>query len=146
AYAGKSRRGRETPTRQRSDSLVSGSAEIAAREVQCRLPPGSRRTGRRNRRRHILRRVVMSKVQLVSQRRGLKRGFTLVELLVVITIIVVLMAILLPAVLKSREMARSTQCQSNLRQLNLGLLEFQTAQGFYAPYRMENNYFVNQYG
>ena len=75
-----------------------------------------------------------------------RRGFTLIELLVVITIITVLIALLLPAIAKSRESARSTQCMSNLRQLNLGLLQFQTSHGFYAPYRMENNYFVNQYG
>jgi prepilin-type N-terminal cleavage/methylation domain-containing protein len=44
-------------------------------------------------------------------------GFTLIELLVVIAIISMLMAILMPVLRKTRMMARSMRCQTNLRQL-----------------------------
>ncbi len=48
-------------------------------------------------------------------------GFTLIELLVVVAIIAVLVAILLPALAATRERAKLTVCQSNFRQINLGL-------------------------
>ncbi len=53
-----------------------------------------------------------------------KRGFTLIELLVVIAIIAILAAILFPVFAKAREKARMTSCQSNLKQLALGLLQY----------------------
>lgn len=60
-----------------------------------------------------------------------RSGITLIELLIVIAIITLLLQIALPAIEMSREAARRTQCQNNLRQITLAFQNHHDTQGYY---------------
>src|ERR1700749_4060371 len=65
---------------------------------------------------------------------GKVRGFTLIELLVVIAIIALLAAILFPVFARARENARRSSCQSNMKQMSLGIIQYlQDADEFFPP-------------
>jgi prepilin-type N-terminal cleavage/methylation domain-containing protein len=69
--------------------------------------------------------IHQKQVAKTAQRVSDRNAFTLVELLVVIAIIGILVALLLPAIQAAREAARRSQCQSNMKNVALAVLNYE---------------------
>lgn len=54
------------------------------------------------------------------------RAFTLIELLVVIAIVSILAAILFPVFAQAKNAAKKTQCLSNMRQISIGAMQYES--------------------
>jgi prepilin-type N-terminal cleavage/methylation domain-containing protein/prepilin-type processing-associated H-X9-DG protein len=78
--------------------------------------------------------------------RQIKRGFTLIELLVVIAIIAILASILFPVFGRARENARRSSCQSNLKQIGLGIMQYTQDYDERLPGATDGGAGANQYG
>ena len=66
-----------------------------------------------------------------SRQSNRHRGFTLIELLVVIAIIAILAALLLPALARAKQKAKQTACISNMHQIGIALVMYNTDYGEY---------------
>lgn len=60
-------------------------------------------------------------------------GLTLVEVIVVMAVVTILVLFLLPAVNAVREAARRTQCESNMREIVLATVNYESQHGSFPP-------------
>jgi prepilin-type N-terminal cleavage/methylation domain-containing protein/prepilin-type processing-associated H-X9-DG protein len=75
-----------------------------------------------------------------------RRGFTLLELLVVIALIAILTSLLLPAVGQVRDLARSTVCSNNQRQIALAVIAYSGEHDGMLPFSLCEGQAPGEYG
>ena len=85
----------------------------------------------------------MRSANATSTFKNVKNAFTLIELLVVIAIIAILAAILFPVFARARENARRSSCQSNLKQIGLGILQYNQDYDEKFPLSRTGNFAIN---
>ena len=73
----------------------------------------------------------------------MRKGFTLIELLVSMVIIAMLVGLLLPALGVARDMAKSTACKNNLRQIGMAVYLYCSENGGYFPPAAEDGCTTN---
>ena len=83
---------------------------------------------------------MMSKIEGHKVSANRATGFTLIELLVVIAIIALLASILFPVFSIAREKARTATCQSNLKQIGLGVMQYTQDYDETYPMLVEGNW------
>lgn len=66
-----------------------------------------------------------------SEKQVNRHGLTLIEMLFLIAVITVFLAVLVPVVTRSRENARTTACQFNLKQIAEASISYSTANGYF---------------
>lgn len=69
--------------------------------------------------------------------RNTGRAFTLMEVLIVVGIIALIIALTVPAVQSAREAARRAYCGNSLKQIGLGLLQYESSFGCLPPGRIK---------
>src|SRR5688572_23084703 len=60
-------------------------------------------------------------------------GMTLIEVMLVVAIIGTMVALVLPAVQAARESARRSSCLNNLKQIGIGIINYESAKDQFPP-------------
>ena len=82
--------------------------------------------------------VASSRIEMKTKQgpvRGRRRALTLVEMLCAVAIVIILVSLALPTILYVRESSRRSACQSNLRQIGLAVLQYESVHGALPPGR-----------